>query len=65
MQIIINQFENSSKIFENQEATDMVYQIKIDQQKIEQISQENEFFAYLYRSINELITEQGQTPEAF
>ena len=55
--MIINQFENSSKLFENQEVKDKVYQIQIDPLKIEQISQENEFFAYLYRSINELITD--------
>lgn len=59
MQLIINQFENSSKMFESTELKDKVYQIQIPPNKLEQISQENEFFLYLYKSINELITENG------
>ena len=66
MQLIINQFENSSKMFEqSQDLKDKVHQIQIDPAKLIQISQENEFFLYLYQSINDLITENGQTPEAF
>ena len=49
MQLIINQFENSSKMFEqSQDLKDKVHQIQIDPAKLIQISQENEFFLYLY-----------------